>query len=63
MEALKVKNGFKIVVIMENGKTIKNMGLEYKIMGIKIDMKVDGCKICVMEKVNFNLQLLYILGT
>ena len=43
--ALKEKNGNKFVVIMENGKIIKNTGLEFKYMEIKINMKVDGCKI------------------
>jgi len=30
---------------MGNGKIIKNTGLEFKYMEIKINMKVDGCKI------------------
>ena len=48
---LKVQNGNKIVVIMENGKIIKNTGLEFKYMEIKINMKVDGCKIWDIIKV------------
>ena len=48
---LKVQNGNKTVVIMVNGKIIKKMGLEFKCMEIKINMKVDGCKIWDMEKV------------
>ena len=48
---LKVQNGNKIVVIMVNGKIIKKMGLEFKCMEIKINMKGDGCKIWDMEKV------------
>jgi hypothetical protein len=36
---------------MENGKIIKNMGSEYKSMGTKINMKVDGFKTCDKEKV------------
>jgi len=45
MAVLKVKNGNKIVDIMENGTIIKNMVLEFKSMEIKINMKVVGCKI------------------
>ena len=58
MAVLKEKNGNKIVDIMENGTIIKNMDLEFKFMEIKINMKVDGCKIWDMEKV-----CLIILGT
>ena len=45
MVVLKEKNGNKTVCIMENGLIIKNMDLEFKSMGIKINMKEVGFKI------------------
>lgn len=61
MEALKAKSGNRIVGIMENGKIIKNMGSEYKSMGTKINMKVDGFKTCDKEKV-FILKFIKIIN-
>jgi len=55
MEVLKEKNGVKTAVTMENGKIIRNMDLLYKSMEMEINLKEDGCKICVMEKVFFYL--------
>jgi hypothetical protein len=55
MEVLKEKNGVKTAVTMENGKIIRNMDLLYKSMEMEINLKEDGCKICVMEKVFFFL--------
>ena len=64
MEVLKEKNGVKTAVTMENGKIIRNMDLLYKSMEMEINLKEDGCKICVMEKVFFFLfNYLYFLKT
>ena len=53
MEVSKEKNGVKTAVTTENGKIIRNMDLLYKFMEMEINLKEDGCKICVMEKVFF----------
>jgi hypothetical protein len=45
----------KTAVTTENGKIIKNTDLQYKSMEMEINLKEDGCKICVMEKVFFFL--------
>ena len=64
MEVLKEKNGVKTAVTMENGKIIRNMDLLYKSMEMEINLKEDGCKICVMENVFFFLlNYLYFLKT
>ena len=55
MEFSKEKNEVKTAVTTENGKIIKNMYLQYKSTEMEINLKEDGCKICVMEKVFFFL--------
>lgn len=58
MVVSKVKNGSKTAVTTENGKTTKNMDLQFKSMGMVTNMKAGGCKTCVTAKVPLIIKLM-----